>query len=303
MKNFNFLLMLCGAVAFASCSESSLLGDNEMALIELNQTYELAEADSKGLDDEDDGPKIETIADEATIKESMDKYITEMMNRQSNAKERVTRSADGLDGLVGVFKVGSCGSYKELEIKLDCEDKRTISKVTGKVGDSSVDKNGNVSFRFCLTEANRFYPGGVLLINSHSYSNKAVLRHHDVEDSNPSSQVYINGVEQGDRLVGKYTSVTRDDAVLAWEPMGNRPWNVPVGPAYIQYGLVVLPSQSCGRILVDDEDKNNKNWVKLYENGVYTDLLNEAGRDHYGILVGENTEYCIGLSTEGSFVY
>ena len=47
MKNFNFLLMLCGAVAFASCSESSLLGDNEMALIELNQTYELAEADSK----------------------------------------------------------------------------------------------------------------------------------------------------------------------------------------------------------------------------------------------------------------
>lgn len=154
-----------------------------------------------------------------------------------------------------------------------------------------------------MTEANRFYPGGVLLINSHSYSNKAVLRHHDVEDSNPSNQVYINGVEQGDRLVGKYTSVTKDDAVLAWEPMGNRPWNVPVGPAYIQYGLVVLPSQSCGRILVDDEDKNNKNWVKLYENGVYTDLLNEAGRDHYGILVGENTEYCIGLSTEGSFVY
>lgn len=145
MKNFNFLLMLCGAVAFASCSESSLLGDNEMALIELNQTYELAEADSKGLDDEDDGPKIETIADEATIKESMDKYITEMMNRQSNAKERVTRSADGLDGLVGVFKVGSCGSYKELEIKLDCEDKRTISKVTGKVGDSSVIKT-EVSF-------------------------------------------------------------------------------------------------------------------------------------------------------------
>jgi len=48
MKNFNLLLMLCGAVAFASCSESSLLGDNEMALIELNQTYELAEADSKG---------------------------------------------------------------------------------------------------------------------------------------------------------------------------------------------------------------------------------------------------------------
>lgn len=29
----------------------------------------------------------------------------------------------------------------------------------------------------------------------------------------------------------------------------------------------------------------------------------KRGRDHYGILVGENTEYCIGLSTEGSFVY
>ena len=72
---------------------------------------------------------------------------------------------------------------------------------------------------------------------------------HDVEDSNPSNQVYINGAEQTDWFVGKFTSVTKDDAVLAWEPIGNRPWNVPVGPAYIQYGLVVLPSQSCGRIL------------------------------------------------------
>ncbi|WP_455586093.1 hypothetical protein [Bacteroides sp.] len=303
MRNFNFLFMLCGMAVVSSCSESNLLGDNEMALMEMNQTYELSETNLKELDDEDDGPKIETIADEAAIKESMDSYIAEVMNRQSNAKEKVSRNASGLMGLVGVFKVGSCGSYKELEIKLDCEDRKSISRITGKVGDSSVDGSGNVSFRFCLTEANRYYPGSVLLIDDYSYTSQAVLRHHDVEDKNPNNIVLIGGFEQVDRLPGKFTSVTKEDAVLAWGFQGGRSLDTPVGPAYIQYGLVVFSNMACGRILTDDEDKNNKNWVKVLEKGVYTDYPNREGSEKNGIILGGNTEYCIGLSTEHSFTY
>ena len=83
----------------------------------------------------------------------MDEYEQELMNRQSVAKERVMRTAyTGTTDVVGVFKVESCGTYKELTLYLDAEDTRQNSKIEGYVGDTFVDNNGNVRFKFCLTE-------------------------------------------------------------------------------------------------------------------------------------------------------
>ena len=92
------------------------------------------------------------------------------MNRESVAKERVMRTAyAAATNVVGVFKISSCGTYKELRISMDCEDKRDNSYTTGNVGATYIE-NGNVNFVFCLTNANRYYPGGVLLVDHINYS-------------------------------------------------------------------------------------------------------------------------------------
>ena len=52
---------------------------------------------------------------------------------------------------------------------MDCEDKKSDSYTTGNVGASYVE-NGNVNFVFCLTNANRYYPGGVLLVDHIDYN-------------------------------------------------------------------------------------------------------------------------------------
>lgn len=42
-------------------------------------------------------------------------------------------------GVVGVFKISSCGTYKELRISMDCEDKRDNSYTTGNVGATYIE--------------------------------------------------------------------------------------------------------------------------------------------------------------------
>lgn len=313
MKNFNFLVLLCG-IAVCSCSESNFGGDNEAALAEMGQLYESSEINSKKIEGEDDGgPKIETRASDAEIKESMDNYVMELMNRDANSKERVSRSLLASTPLVGVFKVGSCGTYKELQIHLDCEDRKPISAVTGKVGDSYVDGNGNVLLFFCMTEAYSYYPGGVLMLG-HNYAGSnnlgpsmIVVRHHDVEDSDPKNTIIIDGGKEL-RLDAGLTIVSEDDAILAWGYSVGAPqiWpSYPIGPTNpIKYGVISPQDRSCGKLLIDDEDKRNKNWLKLYnKSNFHRDLQDTEAEKQYGIIGGGNTEYFINLSTEKNFYY
>lgn len=308
MKNFNFLVLLCG-MAVCSCSESNFWGDNEAALAEMGQLYESSEIDSKKIEGEDDGgPKIETRASDAEIKESMDNYVMELMNRDANSKERVSRSLLASTPLVGVFKVGSCGSYKELQVDLDCEDRKPISAVSGKVGDSYVDGNGNVILRFCMVEAYRYYPGGVLMLDhTYAYSisvgpNLVIVRHHDVEDSSPANAIHIDTNPQSE-FVGGLTSIKKNDAILAWGfPAIPNEWQSYMGPlSPIHYGVISSQKKSCGKILIDDEDKNNQNWLKYYHGATFGGDLDDHGAESYGIVGGGNTEYYINLSTEKDF--
>ena len=135
-------------------------------MAQLNSEYD----DVKAKEADDEGEKIETLASEAEIQASMDEYKAELMNRESVAKERVMKTAyAAATNVVGVFKISSCGTYKELRISMDCEDKRDNSYTTGNVGATYIE-NGNVNFVFCLTNANRYYPGGVLLVDHINYS-------------------------------------------------------------------------------------------------------------------------------------
>lgn len=311
----NFLALVCGVIICCSCSEDNYLQGSEMDLAELNRQYELSKT-TEVVAEEDDSLKIETRADESEIQSSMQEYVTELMNQSSTAKEKVMRSAYGTPGdLVGVLKVGSCGRYKELHITLDCEDKRGSSKTTGNVGTTFSDGSQNINFHFCLTEANRFYPGGVLLIDNIDYGTPyintvmdVIVRHHDTEDSDSrnscpiANHIKYNSLEN---ISNGLTKITPSDAILAWAfprpgdfiyPSVPPPFPV-IGPTGIQYGLLVKEHSSTGTIFCDDEDKSNKNWAKEYSGDVFKRDITE--RSPYSVMALDgNTTYYVAVSTD-----
>lgn len=303
------------SIFFCSCSESSYLQSSEADLAELNQQYELAKTDEAV--DEEDGLKIETSADASVIEASMQEYVTELKNRLSVAKEKVTRSVYGVPGkLVGVFKVGSCGTYKELHIAMDCEDKRGNSSTSGDVGTTYSDSNENINFHFCLTEANRFYPGGILLIDNIDYNTlytgmDIIVRHHDTEDGGTTSCSFANHPDYNslEKISKGLTKITPLEATMAWgfprvggwDPSIPAPPRV-VGPSGIQYGLIVKQPSSTGTIHCDDEDSNNKNWAKEYLGGVFKKDITERG-PYNAMTLDKNTTYYIGVSTDRAKFY
>lgn len=221
-------------------------------------------------------------------------------------------------GVVGVFKISSCGTYKELRISMDCEDKRDNSYTTGNVGATYIE-NGNVNFVFCLTNASRYYPGGVLLVDHINYNltltqeyrreNRqmdVIVCHHDTEDNNPSNSLFSDDNYYNDinHFMG-YTKID-NDVTLAWGfPSNGAPFSIAnyFGPAGIQYGLLSTTNAATGTIHCDDEDSNNKNWVQRYNLGYTLDnSFNESvALNDFGITENGNTTYSISLSTDAKF--
>lgn len=314
MKKTIFVLT-CGAMIFCSCGENGSLQSSEMDFDELTQQYDKAQGDVKfGKEGDDISPKVETRENTSIIEKSSREYVTELMNRTSTAKEKVMRSVYSTPGsVVGVFKVGSCGNYKELTVKLDCEDSREASSITGNVGDSNVDSNGNVEMKFCLTESNRFYPGGVLLVDHINYRPYAtgtmsiLVRHHDTEDSSGDNTVSGGNDRYYSRetISNGHTKVSQGDAILAWAfpCTGSYYYPLPpIGPSGIQYGLLVMEQASTGQIFCDDEDKRNQNWAKEYNGYDYKQDLN-GYVNQYGVTLDGNTTYRVGVSTDRAKFY
>lgn len=300
MKQKNFFVGVLTMAVLASCGENSGLMDNEQGLNALTRSYEVALSD-------EDGEKIETRAHKDTIQAIMDAYVTDMMNRDAIAKEKVMRAVYSESNLVAVFKVGSCGSYKELEILVDCEDRRGKSNTGGNVGDTYVDGNENVHLQFCLVEANRYYPGGVLLINrtpSCPYNlENIVVRGHDTEDSN--EQNIASGTHSSyndnNELSQWLTQVGRN-VNLAWGFPKGDPLYYPVGPVSgIKYGLLSGLGASTGTIFFDDEDSSNKNFLQLWHRNTFDKDLGEGLHVSYGIEANKNTTYNVSVSTDTKF--
>lgn len=244
----------------------------------------------------------------------MDEYEQELMNRQSVAKERVMRTAyTGTTDVVGVFKVESCGTYKELTLYLDAEDTRQNSKIEGYVGDTFVDNNGNVRFKFCLTEATQYYPGGVFLVDHINYSQfggtmDILVRYHDCDDKHTDNKIIDSTHPEYQRIdqLGGYT-VVNSNVALAWAypPYPRNQWGyIPgVGPRNsIKYGVLAYAYtiEDLGMIYVDDEDSSNKNWLKSYKGYTYKDKLS-GDQGMYGINATDNTRYYVLLNTNKGF--
>lgn len=214
--------------------------------------------------------------------------------------------------------VYSSVEMKELRISMDCEDKRDNSYTTGNVGATYIE-NGNVNFVFCLTNASRYYPGGVLLVDHINYNltltqeyrreNRqmdVIVCHHDTEDNNPSNSLFSDDNYYNDinHFMG-YTKID-NDVTLAWGfPSNGAPFSIAnyFGPAGIQYGLLSTTNAATGTIHCDDEDSNNKNWVQRYNLGYTLDnSFNESvALNDFGITENGNTTYSISLSTDAKF--
>lgn len=97
----HLLFTLLGALTCYSCSNSYDLLENDLELAKAATDYEVS---TRAIEEDTDSLKIETVADEETIQQLMDDYVTELMNRTSVAKEKVMRTVySASDDVVGVF--------------------------------------------------------------------------------------------------------------------------------------------------------------------------------------------------------
>lgn len=168
---------------------------------------------------------------------------------------------------LGVFKVGTCGSYKTLDILMDTEDGGyRNSHIGGYVGDSYVDPtDNNVHLLFCVvgvmpacgTGGNNF---ALQLGNSFNTTNVLqIQRYFDCEDNKCKSQAYYNNAriyEMGDSRF--YSNIT-----LTWiyteAASGNN-----LG---FNYGMLgSLTGYNDNFIYTDDEDNGNANVLKIRSN-------------------------------------
>lgn len=308
------LFAFLGVLTF-SCSNSYDLLENDMELAKASEDYELT---TRAIVADEDSAKIETIADAETIQALMDEYETELMNRTSVAKQKVMRTLYNTTcDVVGVFKVGSCGVYKELSVHIDTEDTRQNSKKEGSVGDSYIDSNGNVRLKFCLTEASQYYPGGVFLVDHIDYAPtfggtggatmQILLRYHDCDDKRPYNDVVSENPHpryNSKEAISKGFTKIDNNAVLAWAFPSQ--FKLPVvcssyfGPkSRINYGVLAGSKDAIsGRIHFDDEDTRNTDWAKIYEGLTLKSNLLPGEYPEYGVTIGENTWYNLTLSTD-----
>lgn len=280
-----------------SCMGDSVLSNTESELNELNNEYEMA------LEVGDDGLKCETFGSKDSIKMLKDNYVAEVKERLEVAKERVMRTAySATSPRVGVFRVGSCGSYKSLSIEIDCENKKSKTRVEGNVGACFVDGNKNMRLEFCLVEAGNRYPGGVFLVENApaAVESFTVVRYHDTEDGGHQS-MWSDDPYYADGDVSRITGLSKLDsnATLAWNFDRNMNlWgDIPIGPIGIEYGVLSLSTMASGNLYFDDEDRKNKNWAQLWRGNQCVNDFNNQGQ-FYGIEFGANTKYHMCVSTD-----
>lgn len=312
------------AILLCSCNENLYLSETEVGLTELTAEYESLKYHEEKSAGEDSNKKEESMASKLEISTSMNDYITSLKNQANTAKQMVTRSLySTTNKVVGVFKVNTCGKYKELRLSIDCEDSREKSKIEGNVGASFVDENGNVNLVFCLVDARPYYPGGVLLVDHITYAENlndqglhgmkaldVIVRHHDTEDNNPSHYVFSTDSRYKRKQDIKGFSKIETDVDLAWAfpEYGPEVSSRFIGAGDIKYGVLGKSLQTekhvSGLIHFDDEDHHNKNWVKRFRLGSKEEVI-KGGEEEilrkYAITANRNTIYGVILSTDDCF--
>lgn len=210
---------------------------------------------------EDDGyDKLETSASDeikAKIREILEK---------SYYKERTYLSMNTGEGLVGVLKNSSCGSYKELVIFMDCEDHKEHSWTQGWVGDSYVDSNKNMFVKICVipTATHIFQRGlnefAVLHLGGQIPSGiSTITRLYDNENDNNENKKYTTygGKPVSDQWIGQcHFAADTKLAFLHYKSNGTYDKFPSLG---ISYGVFGQFGDAQGNIYTDDEDSGNHN--------------------------------------------
>mgnify|MGYP000532809591 CR=1 FL=1 len=226
-----------------------------------NKIYDESFVKQEGVDD--DLPKIETLYP-GDFKEELREQLENEFSKTNSYIRNKGR-------LVGVFKNGSCGSFKTLEVFMDCEDHKEQSYIEGFTGDSDIDSNGNVCLRFCVIDAAWFqqqskYTYGVLRLSADLPTEMgSFIRKFDNEDDNCKNQVLLDGVEMSNRnkpwtygwcKFGMNTEL----AFYFYEDSKFDAGPLPV--LDISYGVLGrVPGKKQGKIFIDDEDSDNANYL------------------------------------------
>jgi|TARA_B110000902_G_C14257349_1_gene568449 hypothetical protein len=255
--------------------------------------------------------KVETIASSDLMKE-----IHGNLEKSYSKTTTYSKSSALYIGGYGVFmgNGGTCGSYKILDVYMDCEDSRPKTFKTNYTGASIIVGN-NVLLRFCVVGGGSFSGNtfnedfGVLNLgyNRLVYKGSSVTRHFDNEDSRNTNYVRLNGSNisgaLGDtNLGGGHTILGERNTRLTFHIFYKNRYGVGsdfpnLGFSYGLLGSFGSGSANRGSINLDDEDRRNANYCFFSEYDHVSGISNYAASGKYisssipGFMdVGENTK-------------
>lgn len=296
MKNLFAVMGL--SMLFYSCSQDGLLSldEKDMLSAELENVVEQFEESIK--DEQTPTTQAEAFASTEELSVIRDS-LRNVSSAYMSSKMRVSAVSDGTDfgtPKVGVFKVSSCGDYREFVYLMDCED-GGWSSTEGKVGTTFADGNKNIKFHFCLVPT-LDYNGGVLLLSTYqwhpSHGNVDVVeRYHDNEDNKNTNNVESSG--GGPVINNSYPGHCRfsENTAFTWRFSERKTANL-----LINYGVLTNSfTTEDGRINIDDENGNNGNsahlWRHKSSDGTLTERNLDSKERFRGITHSENTVYHI----------
>jgi hypothetical protein len=207
-------------------------------------------------------PKHETEAS----KELKQKIMGALINSYSKTNAIAAVNSE----IFGVFKDGSCGSYRELDIRMDCEDNNPASSTHGYTGNTVVS-NGDISYQFCLVNDRKNFPQissgkyAVLSLDRRQLTNGINIsfdRGFDNEDHNNQNSVVLNGASQSlpfDSFPGINISGNSALSFLLILRNSTGAAKPPVLAGVASYGVLGSFASQKGYIFSDDEDFQNAN--------------------------------------------
>ena len=232
-------------------------------------------------------PKYETEAS----KDLKQKIMGAMINSYSKTNAIPAINSE----IFGVFKDGSCGSYRELDIKMDCEDNNSASSTKGYTGNTTVD-GGDIYYRFCLINDRKNFPQistgkyAVLSLDRHQSTNGINIsfdRYFDNEDHDNQNAVVLNAKDRPlpfNRFAGINIDQNSSLSFLLILKNAAGAAKPPVLAGVSTYGVIGSFGSEKGYIYSDDEDFRNAN-------GFYSNTVSESSVLFKNVMeFGKNTK-------------
>lgn len=295
MKHLFIIMGL--SMLFFSCTQEDMQTLDEKSMLNAELESVVNEFEKSIKDEQTPTTEKETVASAEVIKAIQDSLRTLGSGFISSKVRTNALSEPGSTPKVGVFKVSTCGTYKEFVYFMDCEDGGRTS-TEGRVGATFADGNKNIKLFFCVVPFG-YYSGGTLLLTNYTWTSSAgdidiVDRYHDNEDSDNKNDIedYGGGKLENTNFPGYCSFGT--NTMLTWQFSERKTGTLP-----FQYGVLTndFITQD-GIIHIDDENKGNENFAFLTKHVASTGQRTEGlieGR-FKGLDVSSNTAYHIKIN-------